>query len=217
MDHRNQRTGALWALGLLAALAGGGARADQTALTQSGRTVVLQEDGRWRYADEEAPAPQASGLALNPRRFARAPQQSFEVKSTRTKAALWIEPAQWSFKRMDTDHEYRFQHKGGAVYASLITEVLQLPLEMMLEAGLENARQAAPDARVVERELREVNGQKVGMQLIRGTMKGLDVVYFSYAFSDASGSTQAVAWTTANAFAQHRPAMEKWLNGLSGQ
>lgn len=193
--------------------AGSALAAEQTALTQDGKMVILEDSGRWRYADGSEPE-KTPGLQLNPRKFQRSAAQVFQVKSTRNKSALWIDPGKWTFKRGDGSQEFRFEHKGTAAFAGLVTESLQLSLELMLDAGLENARKVSPDIKVTERELREVNGLQVGMQVLKGTMKGQGVVFLSYCYSDASGSTQAVTWTVSNAFAQQRAEMELWLNGL---
>ena len=191
--------------------------AGQTAVTDTGEKVILNSDGTWVYADN-APKP-AKQIETNKKKFEKPKDSTFLVKSTRNNSAYWLNSAKWSFKKTAADAavEYQFQLKGKDLYGMAVTEGIEMPLESLAETALANARNAAPDARILMQEYRVVNGKKVIYMQINGTIKGVNFTYNGYYFSNSSGSTQLVAYTAANAVAKYKPEINDFLNGLVTQ
>jgi hypothetical protein len=191
--------------------------AGQTAVTDTGEKVILNSDGTWVYADN-APKP-AKSIETSKKKFEKPKDSTFLVKSTRNNSAFWINSAKWSFKKTAADAavEYQFQLKGKDLYGMAVTEGIEMPLESLAETALANARNAAPDARMVTQEYRVVNGKKVIYMQMNGTIKGVKFTYNGYYFSNSSGSTQLVAYTAANAVSKYKPEINDFLNGLATQ
>lgn len=55
--------------------------------------------------------------------------------------------------------EYNLNLKSGDLYRMAITERIEVNLEKLAEIAFNNAKAAAPDAKVVKKEYRVVNGK----------------------------------------------------------
>ena len=62
-----------------------------------------------------------------------------------------------------------------------------------------------------------MNGLKVLYQEIRGNNSGMDFVFFCYYYSDSSGATQVVLYTTVNLANEYKYEADNFLNGLTVQ
>lgn len=193
--------------------------AGQRALTDNGAIVILEDDGTWRY--ESGPATdKAAEIPVNKATFRRLAEQSFAVKSQKNRSAVWIDPKKWTFRKPEPGTgpaEYRFQFKGGDMYGMLITEQIEVPLETLVQVAFDNARQFAPNARIVSREYRVVNGLKVVNMRIDAFAQGINFTYLGNYISDKSGSTQFIVYTATNLIEQNRAEAEAFLNGLIAQ
>lgn len=191
--------------------------AGQEATTDTGEKVILNSDGTWVYA-EKTPKP-AQVIQTNRKKFEKPKDSSFMVKSTRNKSACWINSAAWSFKKAQDNAaaEYQFQLKGKDLYGMIITEGIEIPLETLADTALANAQGAAPDAKRIMQEYRVVNGKKVIYMQMTGTIKGINFTYHGYYYSDASGSTQLVAYTATNTAGKYKAEILDFLNGLVTQ
>jgi hypothetical protein len=187
--------------------------AQTQAVTSTGETVTLYENGTWEYVgkkkDREA--------LINSSSFTKNPGASFLVKSKRTNYGLYIDPTKWRIDKKgenESDAEYSFNFKNGSSYAVMITEKAELSFELLKEAALVNGRAAAPDIAIVEEEYRIVNNNKVLLLQLKGTMKGLSFSYYGYYVTGQSGTIQLISFTTSKLFNEHKKEMETFLNGL---
>jgi hypothetical protein len=79
---------------------------------------------------------------------------------------------------------------------------------------LENARSAAPDVRIIKEEYRTVNGIKLLMIQMQGTIQGINFVYFGYYYSYSGGTVQLLAYTSKQIFDEKEQELEEFLNGF---
>ena len=96
----------------------------------------------------------------------------------------------------------------------LISEKLEIPLETMKVIALENGQEVAPDLKIVKQEYRNVNGIKVLLLQMDGTMQGIKFSYYGYYYSNETGTVQLITYTAQNLMASYRPFSETLLNGL---
>jgi hypothetical protein len=204
---------------LLSALVAAGAThaAQQRAVTDKGDEVILESDGTWRYV--QAPRELPSAVAVSDRRYARGPGSTFAVKSLRNTAAVYIDPKKWTFQKGKDaqENEYSFRLSGGDLYARLITERMNIPLETLPTIALNNLKSVAPDAEIVKQEYRWVNDRKVLHMQMRGTTSGIKAAYYGYYYSDESGTTQLVTFTAQNLMSTMSREAEDFLNGFALQ
>jgi len=191
--------------------------ANQEAITDTGEKVILKNDGTWVYADKASKSVQK--LDTNKKKFEKPGDSTFLVKSTRNNSAFWINSAKWNFKKAQENaaSEYQFSLKTKDLYAMAITEGIEMPVESLAEIALSNAKSAATDIKLVTQEYRIVNGKKVIYMQFNCTVKGMNLIYNGYYYSNTSGSTQLVTYTSANATEKYMADITDFLNGLVTQ
>ena len=185
-----------------------------SAVTETGDPVILYEDGTWVYLNaeqiENVPIP------INEKKFFKGDNSTFLVKSKKLNIGIWIDPKKWSFTRGTENDafEYQFQKKGDDLYAMLISEKMQIPIETLKRVAVENAMGVAPDIKIVKQEYRTVNGIQVLMLRMEGTIQGMEVTYFGYYYSNSNGSIQLISYTGQNLFSGFKDDIVDFLNGL---
>ncbi|MEL0026362.1 MAG: hypothetical protein VW775_04765 [Schleiferiaceae bacterium] len=188
--------------------------AQERAITSTGDEVILYQDGTWTYADAERAA--EDEVPTNPKPFTKAAGNTFLLKITTFNVGFWINPTKWSFKKAasNDDAEYELQLKGEDLYGMIITEQTEIPLETMRMIAVENAKDIAPDVRIVEEEYRTVNGTTVMMLKMHATMQGIKIGYYSYYYSNERGTVQFVTYTSQSLLKTYEQEIEGLLNGL---
>jgi hypothetical protein len=178
--------------------------AQTKAITQDGRPVILNPDGTWRYLD----APGTPNLG-------RTPNATAVVQGKRVPYKVWYDPAKWqlSKKRVNESSEYELNHVKGDGYAVIIAERIQVEANKTREIVLENARNWAPDAKLVSASQRLVNGARVEEIQINGTASGISFVYYGYVYSGKQGTVQVLTYTSQNLFDEFRTDFNELLSG----
>lgn len=184
------------------------------AITDTGEEVLLFDNGTWRYVHDITT--ESKEIEVNNKEFVKSQNATFLVKSSRLKSGIWIDPKLWQFEKSadNEDAEFTFQRKGEDLYAMLISEKIEVPIENLKDIALQNASDAAPDIQLVREEYRYVNGQKVLLLQMSGTLSGIKFIYFGYYFSDENGTIQFITYTSLNLFKTYSDEMEDLLNGL---
>ena len=136
------------------------------ARTESGKDVILLPDGTWKYAPEATKeAPRVVNKPAGATTLYKAPRGAF---------GIWYDDTKWLLKREPDDNgRIQFKLKRGDAYALILIEEIGIPLATLKEAALENAKAAAPDARIIFEETRTVNKHEVLCMKIDGTVKGI--------------------------------------------
>lgn len=184
------------------------------AVTSSGDEVILYYNGTWRYANDTTVTNKE--INTNNTLFEKDKKQTFLVKSSKVNVGVWINPKEWVFTKGKEGEaaEYQFRKKDGDLYAILITEKLEIPIETLKEVALGNARSAAPDIRLLKEEYRTVNGKKLLMMQMNGTIQGMKFTYYSYYYSSSNGTIQLITYTGENLFNSYLNDIERFLNGF---
>ncbi len=188
--------------------------AQKKAVTETGDEVILYEDGTWKY--KEGSEPKEEIIPLNPAIFKKNSKSTFLLKSTKLNMGVWLDPKKWSFKKAtsDDDPEYQLQLRGKDLYAMIMTENIEVPLETLRTIAMQNAREASPDIKLVKQEYRMVNDKKILLLQMAGTIEGIKFTYYGYYFSNENGTLQFVTYTAQNLFNSLKAEVEDLLNGL---
>lgn len=189
-------------------------KAQIKAVTSTGREVILYSDGTWKYENEETE--EKKEIPTNPIKFEKEKESTFLLKSKKFNIGIYLNPKKWIFKKAteNPEAEYELQLKEGDLYAMLIAEKMEVPLETLRTVVIENAKEMAPDVRVIHEEYRIVNGLKVLLMQMNGTLQGIKFSYYGYYFSNANGTLQLTAYTSQNLINSFKSECEKLLNGL---
>ncbi len=191
--------------------------ASQKAITDTGEEVILNSDGTWEYSDKAQKATKI--IETNEKKFKKPVDSSFLLKSTKNNSAYWINTDKWIFKKPKDMSlaEYEFRLKGKDVYGKAINEEVRISIESLGNIALINAQEAAPDSKIVKKEFRIVNGNKVLYMELSGTVHGISFTYLGHYYSDASGTTQLVAYTGTGLVDKYKSEIIDFLNGLVTQ
>ncbi len=190
------------------------------ALTETGKEVLLLENGTWKYstADSTDDNNTPDSIAINNKQFHKSPNATFLVKSNVFNIGVYIDPGKWAFsthKDNEKNPEYRFSFKNDDGYAMIITEKTPISLDNMMEIALQNARKAAVDARIVHAEYRNVNEKRILCLQINGTIRGIKFTYFGYYYSNDNGTTQLICYSASQQQSEKlKNEYETFLNGL---
>jgi hypothetical protein len=185
------------------------------AVTEKGDEVVLYSDGTWKYVDENK-IEEEDSIEFNNKKFEKNSSSTFLVKSNKVDLGIWIDSKKWSFAKAKEGEaaEYEFDFKKGDLYGMLITEKIEIPLELLPTVAVENAKEVAPDVKIIKKEYRTVNSIKVLMMHLEGTTQGIKFSYYGYYYSGASGTVQLVTYTARNLLTSMLPEIEMLINGL---
>ena len=191
--------------------------ASQRAVTDEGEIVILNDDGTWVF--ENPAAEEAVEISTNRRKFTKPRSSTFKLKSKRNNSQIWLDSKKWAIEKAtpDEDTEYNFRLRGSDLYGQLITEQVVIDIEHLTQIALENARAAAPNMRITEREYRVVNGVKVIHMEMRGTVQGTDFTFSGYYHSNDTGTTQFLAYTGTSLVERYAEDIQDFLNGFSNQ
>ena len=184
-----------------------------SAVTENGDEVFLYDDNTWIYKNENLSNKSLSSISYPIYNYDK--NSTFLVKSNKIKMGVYIDPKKWSFnKSLSDEYEYEFELKNEELFAMMINEKIEMPLENLKELAFYNFSFAADDARIVNQEFRSVNDLLILMLHMEGTIEGLSVFYYGYYFSNDKGTTQFVTYSTTNLFDSYKSEIEKFLNGL---
>ena len=189
-------------------------QAQQKAVTETGEEVILYDDGTWQYQNEDLML--AKEISTNPNKFVKDEKSTFMLKSNHLNVGFYLNPKKWSFKKPvdNPDAEYELQLKGGDLYGLIISEKVEIPYETLRSIAVENGKSIAPDLRIVKEEYRTVNGLKLLLIQMNGTMQGIKISYYGYYYSNQKGTVQFLTYTSQNLLDSYMPEIENLLNGI---
>ncbi|QEL13410.1 hypothetical protein [Limnoglobus roseus] len=184
---------------------------DLRAKTADGKEVILKADGTWAYASEAKREP-----AKKKGEYTKDAKAALAYTGKRGTFSLSLPPNTW--KKMDkVDNEAAeagFLHKDGDIYALVIAERIDVPLETLKRAVLQNIRTHDEDAKIVLEEKRTVNGKEILCLTFEATVTDIPVTYYGYYYSGDEGSIQILTYTGRKLFKEYKPDMEAFLNGF---
>jgi hypothetical protein len=189
-------------------------QAQQKAVTETGDEVILFDDGTWEFQNEDKLIDKKT--PTNSTIFKKDEESTFLLKSSRLNIGVYLNPKIWSFKKA-TDNlaaEYELQLKDGDLYGMVITDKVEIPFETLKLIALENGQAAAPDLKIVKEEYRIVNGLKVLLLQLNGTIQGIKFSYYGYYYSNTNGTVQILTYTSQSLLDSYKPESEKLLNGF---
>jgi len=127
---------------------------------------------------------------------------------------VWIDPQEWKQVKSDTPGDLQFQNVNGEGFAKLISEKISIPMDAFPDIALENAKKVAPDAKIVLKENRVVNGKQVLVMQLDGTTSHIPFRFYGYYYGGSSGTIQLVTFTGISAFDRNAASFTKFLDGL---
>jgi hypothetical protein len=186
-------------------------QAASRATRSDGSVVLLYANGTWK-PDTAVGSSKPSGGSY---RKAGTATSSVDLLKG---ASLAYDPTKWTLLPSDKlGGRRQLNHREGDGYALIFAERLQMPMATLKNIVLQNARTAAPDAKVVREEQRTVNGVSVTCMELAGTTHGIPFRYFGYYYAGKAGTIQVITYTGESLFPEYRDDFEELLNGFTVQ
>lgn len=182
--------------------------AQEKAVTESGKKILVFPDGTWKQ-DTEGAGKEASSAAPSSPAAAKV-----KASINRGKSAILYDPKKWTPKGAEDNGQTEFEHVAGDGFAMVFAERLELSFPALKNLALSNAKEAAPDAEITFEEMRKVNGKDVLVLRMKGTISEIAFVYYGYYYTGKEGTLQVLTYTTPNLFDELKSDFEEFLNGL---
>ena len=183
-------------------------------IKDSGKEVELFDDGTWKYVITDL----SGSIKIDTVILNKLRESDYLIKSAKLKYGIWINKKKWAYEKNKdeevTPTEYSFRLLGQDAYGMIISERIEIPVDNLLDIAFQNAQQAAPDIKLITKELRQINGNLVYFMQMEGTIQGVKFVYLGYYYSDKDGSIQFLTYTSQNMLKQYKAEMETLLNGF---
>lgn len=186
----------------------GVALSQEQATTTSGRIVILNPDGTWKYQQPGSAPARPTGGHLRP----AAATEKLEL--SRNKCTVWFNPKIWKLGKTEAG-KTTFEHTDGDGYAMVIAERIEMSPEALRSMALEKATQAAPDAKITFEEKRSVNGSDVMCRQIKGTIQSIPFEYYGYYYTGKEGTIQVITYTAQNLFSEYEKDFVDFLDGFT--
>lgn len=179
------------------------------ATTELGKKVLLFDNGTWEYVKTPAAPRKDAG-----KKESATPAVAERIELLKGKAVVSYDPRKWRNLKEVQPGRFEMIHKEGDVRAMIITERLQIPIDTLCKVALDNAREVAPDARIVLREQRLVNGTELTHLQIAATIIEIPFVYLGNYYAGKQGVIQMLVYTGENLVEENRQDIEELLAGL---
>ncbi len=127
--------------------------------------------------------------------------------------AVDFDPVKWKDGKV-TDGRYSLNHASGNAFAMIIAESLITKLDVLPDIALSHARAEDPEAKIVLREKRVVNGVELLCLKIEFKAKMIPFAYYGYYFAGKAGTTQIVTCTRQSLAGMYENDFTEFLNGF---
>ncbi len=186
----------------------------QTAVTKDGKTVLLNDDGTWKYViDVDQVKLPDSSL----KKYSKPTLAKTLLASERTDHGVWYNPSKWTLMDIKPSEasEYFLKLKNEDGYCITVTEKIEIPLDNFKNIVVKNMEMRGVNSIEFQKEeYRIVNNVKVLHLEFSTKVQGINLLYSGYYFSNESGTSQILCYTSTNLFKQYKNEFENILNGF---
>lgn len=190
----------------------------EIAITERGDSVVLYSNGSWDYYENyERGYEAAEQIRINPNPFTKSKSSTRKINGKDQFYELWYNDRDWKripVGELNPEADVALQYLHGDVYAMIIYEEVEIPMENLIQIAIDNAVGVSPDIHMADKEYREVNGQQLIWMRMNGTTQGMKMSYYSYYFSNHMGTCQFHVFTGENVIDKYKEDVEDLLNGF---
>lgn len=131
------------------------------------------------------------------------------------KMSVKYAPDKWKQNPSTETGRFTFHHSSGDAYALVIAERIGVDMDALPEIALKNAAAQDPNAKIVFRDKRRVNGAELWFLKLEAEIKKIPFVYCGYYYSGKNGTVQVLTFTAKYLFAEYEKDFMQFLNGLS--
>jgi hypothetical protein len=128
--------------------------------------------------------------------------------------SLKYNPDLWRQAAPQNDGEFALLHSSGDVHALVIAERIAVPLDSVEDVALANAQAVDPNAKIVFRDKRRVNGTVLHFLKIEANVDTVPMVYWGYFYAGENGTVQVVTYAAKTRLPGYEREFMDFLNGF---
>ncbi len=132
--------------------------------------------------------------------------------------SLKYDPTQWRLTApetsLDKDGQWALAHSSGDAHALVIAERIAVPRSSVEDIALANAQSVDPNARIVFRQQRRVNGVDVRFLKIEADVNAVPMVYWGCFYGGEYGTVQVVTYTAKTLWPDYEKKFMDFLDGF---
>ena len=129
--------------------------------------------------------------------------------------SLKYDPDRWKLTASHNERAFDLSHSSGDAHALVIAEPVAVPPDVISDIALANAQSADPNAKVIFRDKRRINGAAVYFLKIEANVDTVPMVYWGYFYAGENGTVQVVMSTTKTLLPQYQKDFLDFLNGFT--
>jgi hypothetical protein len=131
------------------------------------------------------------------------------------KVSLKYDASRWKVAGRRSERQLLLSDASGRGHALVIWEPMAVPIDAVEDLALANAQSADPQATVVFRHRRWVNGVAYWFLKMEATVETIPTVYWGYFHVSEGGTVQVVAYTEKSRLPEYEQAFTEFLNGVT--
>ncbi len=186
--------------------------AQKTATTTDGSTVILYNNGTWKYADTAINKPiEKGGEHFKP--FGT----NCIIKGQEVKYVVVYDSSLWTLHDTPINKQSDFSmslKNSETSLALLIPEKSTTTLASLREVAILNARKSSKNVSILKQEYRKVNKKDILYLEFTTEVQGFTFLFMAYYYAGPTSCIQFVTYTEINQAEKDRPKMMDLLNGL---
>ena len=128
--------------------------------------------------------------------------------------SLRYDPDRWREATPDNDGHLALVHSSGEGHALVIAERIAVPRGSVEDVALANAQSVDPNAKVVFRQQRRVNGVDVRFLKIEADVNAVPMIYWGCFYGGEYGTVQVVAYTARTLLPEYEKEFMDLLSGF---
>ena len=129
--------------------------------------------------------------------------------------SLKYDPDRWKPAAPDNDGPVALTHSAGSAHVMIIAEPLGVPRGSLEDLVLANAQFVDPNARIVYRAQRRINGVDVRFLKIEADVNEVPMVYWGFFYGGEYGTVQVVTCTAQTRLPEYEKDFTDLLNGFA--
>jgi len=187
------------------------AMAQITAVTEEGKAVILFGNGTWRYLNDSL------WISNTGMQYFSTPENSTHVLTGKEPAyEIRYNAEKWKLlpDTLYKNADFSLENHDGEVIAMIITEKMQVPLQRIKDAAVENFNKTGTEFKITEEQKLNVNGTEGLLLKIDALVDDMPFSYLNGFFSTPQGTYQLITFTAYNLFDQYRNDMMDLICGF---
>lgn len=188
---------------LLVVLFCGGALAadnDLKAVTEDGRKVILQANGKWNFD-------------TSPNKVARKKSDFYQTKVP--DFSLTYDNTKWNLDpSREGNTRQLFRHINAPVIGMVIADEIPANAATMKNIALYHAKKADPNAKIITEEMRKLSGQDILTLKFMAGIEGLEFFYHGNYYANENGNVQVICFTSQQLFHKYEADCKQFIDGL---